>query len=196
MQEMLSVSCQCQITADSIDEESFACSEDSSNYVTYQARMSGTSEQENASLIFLIEDWVATGPTICVRGVLMRAGEECSTTISDLSEGVCSGLGAQTDAYICASTGSITGGGVAVAAALIVIVAVTVAIVTVLTIVNSHQRMEKSDFRVSSIIELPSVLVLSYLFTLYTSGHSIYMVPKVKILHPTPICLIACWNIA
>ena len=134
VQEVLSDSCQCQITADSIDEESFACSEDSSNYVTYQARLSGTSEQDSASLISLIEDWVATGPTIRVRGVLMRVGEECSATISGLSEGVCStSSGAQTGAYICASTGSIVGGGAAVAATLIVIVAVTVAIVTVLT---------------------------------------------------------------
>ena len=64
VQEVLNDSCQCQITADSIDEESFACSEDSSNYVTYRARLNGTSEQDSASLISLIEDWVATGPTI------------------------------------------------------------------------------------------------------------------------------------
>ena len=132
VQEGLNDSCQCQISTDSIDEESFACSEDSSNYVTYQARLSGTSEQDSASLISLIEDWVATGPTIRVRGVLMRVGEECSAIISDLSEGVCSSSGAQTDTCIGASTGTIVGGGVAIAAILIVII-VAVAVVTALT---------------------------------------------------------------
>ena len=76
---------------------SFACSEDSSTNVTYRARLSGTSEQDSASLISLIEDWVATGPTIHVRGVLMRVGEECSATISNRSGGVCSSSKAQTD---------------------------------------------------------------------------------------------------
>ena len=130
VQEVLNDSCQCEITTDSIDEESFACSEDSSNYVTYRARLSGTSEQDSASLISLIEDWVATGPTIRVQGVLMRVGEECSATISDLSEGVCSTSSvAQTE---CMSTGAIVGGGVAVAVALILIVVVVV-VFTVLT---------------------------------------------------------------
>ena len=129
VQEVLNDSCQCEITTDSIDEESFACSEDSSNYVTYRARLSGTSEQDSASLFSLIEDWVATGPTIRVRGVLMRVGEECSATISDLSEGVCSSSGAQTE---CMSTGAIVGGGVAVAVAVILVVVVVV-VFTVLT---------------------------------------------------------------
>ena len=129
VQEVLSDSCQCDITADSIDEESFTCSEDSSNYVTYRARLSGTSEQDSASLISLIEDWVATGPTIRVQGVLMIVGDRCSATISDLSEGVCSSSGAQTDST---STGAIVGGGVAVAVALILIVVVVI-VFTVLT---------------------------------------------------------------
>ena len=85
MQEKLNSSCQCQITNDTIDEEFFACFEASPNSVTYQARLSGTFERDSASLISLIEDWVSTGPTIHVRGVLMWVGEECSMAISDLS---------------------------------------------------------------------------------------------------------------
>ena len=114
VEEELSASCQCQITNDTIDEESFACSEASPNTVTYRARLSGTSERDSASLISLIEDWVSTGPTIHVRGVLMLLGDNCSSAISDLSEGECSSSVAQVDSRassnICLSTGAIVGG--------------------------------------------------------------------------------------
>ena len=125
VEKELSGSCQCQITTDSIDEESFACSAASPNSVTYRARLSGTSERDSAFLISLIEDWVSTGPTIHVRGMLIWVGEECSTAISDLS-GVCSNSGAQT------STGAVVGGVTAVVVVLVVAVAVVVIIALIL----------------------------------------------------------------
>ena len=140
LREVLSDLCQCQITTDSIDEESFACPEDSSNYVTYRARLSGTSEQDSASLISLIEDWVATGPAIDIRGILMILGDRCSATISDLSEGVCSSSGAQTGST---SAGTIAGGSVAVAVALILIVVVVV----VLTVLTMRSRRGKFSLK-------------------------------------------------
>ena len=90
---MLSDSCQCEVTTDSIDEESFACSEESPNYVTYRARLSGTSEQDSASLISLIEDWVATGPTIRVGGELLKVDKDCSPAISNFTDEECSSVG-------------------------------------------------------------------------------------------------------
>ena len=90
---MLSDSCQCEVTTDSIDEESFACSEESPNYVTYRARLSGTTEQDSASLISLIEDWVATGPTIRVGGELLKVDKDCSPAISNFTDEECSSVG-------------------------------------------------------------------------------------------------------
>ena len=55
----------------------------------------------------------------------MWVGEECSTAISDLSEGVCSSSGAQTDS----SAGAIRGLAAAIAAVLVVAIAVIVVIV-------------------------------------------------------------------
>ena len=131
VEEELSGSCQCQITTDTIDGQSFACSDASPNSVTYRARLSDTIERDSASLISLIEDWVSTGPTIRVRGVLVRVGEECSTAISDLSEAVCSSSGAQTDS--CA--GAI--GGLVAAVAVVLVVAIAVIIVIVLVMRKS-----------------------------------------------------------
>ena len=130
VEEELSGSCQCQITTDSIDEESFACFETSPNSVTYRARLSGTFERDSASLISLIEEWVSTGPTIRVRGVLMRVGEECFTAISDLREGVCSSSETQTTTS--SSTGTVVGGVTAVVVVLIVAVAVVVIIALIM----------------------------------------------------------------
>ena len=129
VEEELSGSCECQFFNDIIDEESFSCFEASPNSVTYRARLSGTSERDSASLVSLIEDWVSTGPTIHVRGVLMRVGEECSTfstAISELSEGICSSSGAQTATST--STGAVVGGVTAVVVFLVVAVTVVVII--------------------------------------------------------------------
>ena len=56
----------------------------------------------------------------------MWVGEECSTTISDLSEGVCSSSGTQTDLY----TGAI--GGLAAVIVVVLVVAIAVVIIFVL----------------------------------------------------------------
>ena len=69
---------------------------------------------------------MSTGPTIRVRGMLIWVGEECSTAISDMSEGVCSNSGAQT------STGAVVGGVTAVVVVLVVAVAVVVIIALIL----------------------------------------------------------------
>ena len=92
----------------------------------YQARLSGTSEKDSTSFNSVIEDWVSTGPTILVRGVLVGVGEECSTAISDLSEGVCSSSGNQ----IGSCAGAI--GGLAAAVAVVLVVAIAVIVVIVL----------------------------------------------------------------
>ena len=89
--EQLTQSCaECDITSDIIDRQSFACFPESPTYVTYRARLEGTSETDSGSLISLIEEWVSGGASIIVTGVLMTVDSECSVFISSLSEGECS----------------------------------------------------------------------------------------------------------
>jgi len=147
VQEVLSDSCQCQITADGIDEESFACSKDSPNYVTYQARLSGTSEQDSASLISLVKDWVATGPTIRVMGVLMMVDMNCPVAISEFGEDTCSILPSESStpttidstdssSYQSADTTAIVGG-----TTVVIIVLITAAVVIAIAlIIRCHPR--------------------------------------------------------
>ena len=73
-----------------IDRQSFACYPESPTYVTYRARLEGTSEMDSGSLISLIEEWVRAGVSIIVNGVLMKVDSKCSVAISSLSEGECS----------------------------------------------------------------------------------------------------------
>ena len=91
--EELNASCaECArgITVDIIDKQSFACVPESPTYVTYRARLEGTSETDSDSFISLIEEWVSGGASIIVTGVLMTVDTECSVAISSLSEGKCS----------------------------------------------------------------------------------------------------------
>ena len=88
--EELTDSCSdCDITSDIIDKLSFSCFPESPTYVTYRARLEGTSETDSGSLISLIEEWVSGGASIIVTGVLMTVDSECSVAISSFREGEC-----------------------------------------------------------------------------------------------------------
>ena len=128
----LTDSCGCQVLSGSIDEESFACFEDSATFVTYRARLNSTSNENSTSLI---EEWVSSGPTIRVRGVLMRVDTQCSVVISDFSEEECSSPSPDATSTITTAdsrrddqsgnTPAIVGGVTAVITVLIVTVGVT-----------------------------------------------------------------------
>ena len=88
--ERLSTSCvDCGIDSDIIDRQSFACYPESPTYVTYRARLEGTSETDSGSLISLMGEWVSGGASIIVNGVLMTVDSKCTVAISSLSEGEC-----------------------------------------------------------------------------------------------------------
>ena len=72
-----------------IDNQFFVCYPESPSYVTYRARLEGTSERGSDSLISLIEDWMSGGPGVIVTGVLMTVDSHCSVAISSLSEREC-----------------------------------------------------------------------------------------------------------
>ena len=81
----------CGISDDIIDTQSFSCFEESPSFVTYRARLEGTSETDSDSLISLIEDWVrGGGASVIVTGILMTVDSHCSVAISSLSEPECS----------------------------------------------------------------------------------------------------------
>ena len=80
-----------ECSSDTLDEESFSCFEESPSFLTYRARLEGTSETDSSSLISLIEAWVrGGGASVIVTGVLMTVDSQCSVAISPLSELECS----------------------------------------------------------------------------------------------------------
>ena len=86
----LKLSCsECSITTDIIDRRSFACYPDSPTFVTYRARLEGTSLNDSAPLVSVIEVWVRDGAGIIVAGILLTADSKCSVVISSLSEEEC-----------------------------------------------------------------------------------------------------------
>ena len=152
----LSGSCQCQIPSDIVDEESFACFDDSANYVTYRATLRGTSAVNGASLFSLIENWATSGPAIRVRGVLMRVDTQCSVAISNFNDEECTAptvgstnTTAATDmteatgstrAVQSGNTPAIVGGVVAV----VTVLTVTVGIIAVVALVVRSRHREVS----------------------------------------------------
>lgn len=74
-----------------IDNQFFACYPEFPSYVTYRARIEGTSERNSSSLISLIEEWVrGGGASIIVNGVLLTIDPTCSVVISSFGDPECS----------------------------------------------------------------------------------------------------------
>ena len=80
---------ECGITNNIIVKPSFLCYPDSHMYVTYRARLEGTSEIDSGSLISLLEKWVSGRASMSVTGILMTVDPECPVAISSLSEEEC-----------------------------------------------------------------------------------------------------------
>ena len=72
-----------------IDKQSFSCYPNSPSFVTYRARIEGTSKTDSDQFISLIEEWVMGGASVIVSGVLMQVDSKCLIEISDLSEAEC-----------------------------------------------------------------------------------------------------------
>ena len=136
--EELTGSCaECGITSGIIDRQSFACYPESPMYVTYRARLEGTSETDSGSLISLIEDWVSGGTSIIVTGVLMTVDSECSVAISSLSERECSSSTTTSSSQSSSdNTAAIIGGVVAV----VIVLIIAVVIIAIVTLVLKHRR--------------------------------------------------------
>ena len=130
----------CVITSDIIDRESFTCYSESPTYVTYRARLEGTSETDSSSLISLIEDWVRGGVSIIVTGVLMRVDPQCSVAISSLSEEECLDIPPTSDPTATSSMAT-TIGGITAAMFIVLIVAISVTIVIIAALVLKNRGL-------------------------------------------------------
>ena len=89
VEKVVSLCPDCGFTDDSIDKPSFSCYPDSPSFVTYRARLEGTSQTDSDHFISLIEQWVSDGASVIVTGVLMKVDSKCLVEISDLSEDEC-----------------------------------------------------------------------------------------------------------
>ena len=138
LEELISSCAECGITNDIIDQQTFACFPESPTYVTYRARLEGTSETDSGSLISLIEEWVSGGASIIVTGVLMMVDSECPVAISSINDGGCSPTTEPTTNTI---TPIIIGGVIAV----VLIIAVTVVAVTLLIKCRRQARSIKNN---------------------------------------------------
>ena len=113
-----------------LDEQSFSCFEESPSFLTYRARLEGTSERDSSSLISLIEAWVrGGGASVIVAGVLMTINANCSVAITSPSESECSYTPPPSTHAVCSSSNNTPS---VVAGIVVVIVVIVIAVTTVI----------------------------------------------------------------
>ena len=89
VEKVVSLCPDCGFTDDSIGKPSFSCYPNTPAFVTYRARLEGTSLTDSYHFISLIEQWVSDGTSVIVTGVLMKVDTKRLVEISDLSEDEC-----------------------------------------------------------------------------------------------------------
>ena len=158
--ELLEASCT-GCTSENVDRQSFSCFEESPSFLTYRARLEGTSETDSDSLISLIEDWVRRGgASVIVTGILMTVDPHCSVAISSLNEPECSPAQPVTpsapsptphdsrissaESYVCSANTPVIIGGVVVANVIIVTTAGTIIAIIALVLKSRPQSTKKT----------------------------------------------------
>lgn len=132
--EQLKDSCPtCGTTNDIIDMPLFVCFPESPTFVTFRARLEGTSQTDSGSIISILEDWVKSGPSFTVTGVLMTVDSQCSVPISSLTEEEClkDTSPSSTTSQASSMMISVIGGAVAVVVFIIVLIIIIIIVVKV-----------------------------------------------------------------
>ena len=150
--EELTDSCiRCGITNEIIDRQLLNCYPESPMYVTYRARLEGTSETDSGSLISLIEDWVNSGDHITVTGVLLTVDTDCPAAISSLKEEECkqptptasNATDSTTDSTASSSNNTTSTAIIGGAVGISVIIAIVIVIIAIVTL----KLKRRGDFR-------------------------------------------------
>ena len=130
--------------------QSLVCSSESPSYMTYRARLEGTSETDSNTIISILDKWVKSGPDLIVLGELMTADSECKLVISSLNEEECMKYTTTSSPSQSSSMPfEIIGG---VIAAVIVIVVVVIIAVTVVVVRVRHKHRNTTTFLNTQII--------------------------------------------
>ena len=132
-----------------IDSQFFVCYPESPSFLTYRARLEGTSETDSGSLVSLIEDWVRGGEaSLIMTGVLMTVDSHCSVSISSLSQPQCPPSSTDMPAVERSSdeepaqvSDAIIGGVVAV----VIVLIITVAVIIILVLRNRRGEVSPKN---------------------------------------------------
>ena len=128
--EQLEASC-AECTGENIDRQSFSCFEESPLFLTYRARLEGTSATDSGSLIPLIEAWArGGGASVIVTGVLMTIDANCSVAITSPSDPECSYTPPLSTDAVCSSSNNTPS---VVAGVVVSIVVIVIAVTTVIS---------------------------------------------------------------
>ena len=136
-----------------IDNQLFVCNPESPSFLTYRARLEGTSETDSGSIVSLIEAWVRGGEaSLIMTGVLMTVDSHCSVAISSLSQPQCPPSSTDMPAVERSSdqepaqvSDAIIGGVVTV----VIVLIITVAVITIIILVLRNHRGEVSPKNIS-----------------------------------------------
>ena len=127
--------CQCNLAANVINNGGFICFMQSPQYVTYRAKIQGTTNVAALELISYIEQWVTSGAILNVRAQFLNLQPFCAVPIISADEDEC------TSTSISTETNGSSGYNTTVIAIIIAVVCIVIIISTTLIIAIVFVRL-------------------------------------------------------
>ena len=82
--DSLSERCECTFPREYIADGQFMCVNDDPNSVVYEGRLISTDDTDSVELLFHLQEWLLTEPTVSLSGVDLHATENCQVYIKEL----------------------------------------------------------------------------------------------------------------
>ena len=135
--------CQCNLAANVINNGGFICFMQSPQYVTYRAKIQGTTNVAALELISYIEQWVTSGAILNVRAQFLNLQPFCTVPIISADEDECEIPSQSTSELptISTSTNGSSGYNTTVIAIIIAVVCIVIIISTTLIIAIVFVRL-------------------------------------------------------
>ena len=150
--KQLGISCS-ECSGDTIvDSQLLLCYPGSPSYLTYRARLKGTSGANSSSMISMIEKWVGgSGTSFIVANVTLTLNSSCSVIISSLSGPECAAVYRDSSNFDCVAA-------VIQAAVVAPFVFVSLAIISIVTIYLVVKKCSQKPPQLQeNIYEVPSI---------------------------------------
>ena len=142
--------CQCGFSLQNfIDFETkseLQCFDDSPNAITFRAELGGTAGANSSQIIFYLEQWITTSPTLVVKESRLAVDSMCNVEINHFNDTECRNEPTEKTPIVAVVVGGATGG-------VLMLLIIAVGTITVIFILKARSKKASKSYEVEMMTE-------------------------------------------